>query len=354
MAVGILGTGSYLPAEVVTNADLAQRVPGADPDWISRKTMIQSRRFAAPDQAASDLAANAARAALRDAGVHPADLDFLIVSTSTPDMPQPPTSTLVQRAIGAERAACFDINVVCAGFVFALSLAESLIAVNPEARILVVASDVYSRILDFSDRRTAVLFGDGAGAVVVGAVPEGFGIIERELVSRGDAADLIHVPAGGSRMPASADTVANGRHFFQMNGRGVRDFVNAGVPPALNMLLKRAGVVSEDVQHFIPHQANGVMLGELVREAHLENAVTHMTLDRYGNVGSASVPVTLDEAARSGALREGDLVLLAGFGGGMSVGAALLRWGPVSAGSVSAGPISAGPISAGSANPRRA
>jgi 3-oxoacyl-(acyl-carrier-protein) synthase III len=333
MAVGILGTGSYLPSEVVTNADLAERVPGADPDWISRKTMIQARRFAAPDQAASDLAAVAARAALRDAGVHPADLDFLIVSTSTPDMPQPPTSTLVQRAIGAERAACFDVNVVCAGFVFALAMAEGLIAVNPEARILVVASDVYSRILDFTDRRTAVLFGDGAGAVVVGAVPDGYGIIDRELVSRGDAADLIQVPAGGSRMPASPYTVAHGQHYFHMNGRGVRDFVNAGVPPALNMLLKRAGAVPEDVQHFIPHQANGVMLQELVGEAHLENAVTHLTLDRYGNVGSASVPVTLDEAARSGALHDGDLVLLAGFGGGMSVGAALLRWGPTSAGS---------------------
>jgi acetoacetyl-CoA synthase len=343
MAVGILGTGSYLPAEVVTNADLAQRVPGADPDWISRKTMIEARRFAAPEQAASDLAAIASQAALRDAGVHPADLDFLIVSTSTPDMPQPPTSTIVQRAIGAERAACFDINVVCAGFVFALSLAESLIAVHPEARILVVASDVYSRILDFNDRRTAVLFGDGAGAVVVGAVPEGYGIIERELVSRGDAGDLIYVAAGGSRMPASPDTVTHGRHYFQMNGRGVRDFVNTGVPPALNMLLKRAGAAPEDVQHFIPHQANGVMLRELVGEAHLENATTHLTLDRYGNVGSASVPVTLDEAARSGTLRDGDLVLLAGFGGGMSVGAALLRWGPVSAAT-----------SAGSASPRPA
>jgi 3-oxoacyl-[acyl-carrier-protein] synthase-3 len=336
MAVGILGTGSYLPDEVVTNADLAQRVPDAEPDWISRKTMIQARRFAAPEQAASDLAAIAARAALRDAGVHPADLDFLIVSTSTPDMPQPPTSTLVQRAIGAERAACFDINVVCSGFVFALSVAESLIAVNPEARILVVASDVYSRILDFTDRRTAVLFGDGAGAVVVGAVPDGYGIIDRELVSRGDAADLIHVPAGGSRLPASPHTVAQGQHFFHMNGRGVRDFVGTGVPPTLNMLLKRAGVVPEDVQHFVPHQANGVMLRELVVDAHLENAVTHLTLDRYGNVGSASVPVTLDEAARSGALHDGDLVLLAGFGGGMSVGAALLRWGPTSAVSASA------------------
>jgi len=339
MAVGILGTGSYLPAEVVTNADLAMRVPGADPAWVERKTMIRARRFAAPDQAASDLAAIAAQAALRDAGVHPADIDFLIVATSTGDMPQPPTATLVQRAIGAERAACFDMNVVCAGFVFALSVAESLIAVNAEARVLVVATDIYSRILDFTDRRTAVLFGDGAGAVVVGAVPHGYGILDRELVSRGDAAGLIHVQAGGSRMPASPFTVTNGAHYFRMDGRAVAEFVHSGVPPALAMLLKRAGTVPEQVDHFIPHQANGVMLRDLVIEARLENATTHLTLDRYGNVGSASVPVTLDEAARTGSLSEGDLVLLAGFGGGMSVGACLLRWGPTGVGPATPRPV---------------
>jgi 3-oxoacyl-(acyl-carrier-protein) synthase III len=331
MAVGILGTGSYLPAQVVTNAELAERVPGADPAWVSRKTLIQARRFAAPEQAASDLAALAARKALQAAGLTAGDMDFLIVSTSTGDMPQPPTATLVQRAIGAERAACFDINVVCAGFVFALAIAESLVGVNPDARVLVIASDVYSRILDFTDRRTAVLFGDGAGAVVVGAVPDGYGVLDRELVSRGDAAELIHVDAGGSRLPASPFTVAHGAHYFRMDGRGVRDFVNTGVPPALEILLKRAGVTPEQVDHFVPHQANGMMLRELVVESGLEKAVTHLTLDRYGNVGSASVPVTLDEAARSGALKDGDLVLLAGFGGGMSVGASLLRWGPTSA-----------------------
>lgn len=328
MAVGILGTGSYLPAEVVTNRDLMARVPDADPEWVSRKTLIQERRFAAPDEAASDLAAHAARAALEQSGLAPGDIDFLIVSTSTGDSPQPPTATLVQEAIGAKRAACFDINVVCAGFVFGMALAHSLVVVNPGARVLVIASDVYSRILDFGDRRTAVLFGDGAGAVVVGTVRQGYGIIDLELISRGDANELIHVDAGGSRLPASEKTVANGDHYFRMDGRGVRDFVAGGVPPALDALLRRTGVLAGGVDHFIPHQANGVMLQDLVQQAGLQNARTHMTLDRYGNVGSASVPVTLDEAARSGALRDGDLVLMAGFGGGMSVGACLLRWGP--------------------------
>jgi 3-oxoacyl-(acyl-carrier-protein) synthase III len=332
MGVGILGTGSYLPAEVVTNNDLVRRVPDADPEWVSRKTMIHARRFAAPDEAASDLAAHAARQALADAGLDATDIDFLIVSTSTGDSPQPPTSTLVQHAIGATRAACFDINVVCAGFVYGMALANSLVTVNPTAKVLVIASDIYSRILDFGDRRTAVLFGDGAGAAVLGAVPTGYGIQEIEMVSRGDAADLIHVDAGGSRLPASAETVANGDHYFKMNGRGVREFVASHVPPALEAMLKRADVAVEDVDHFVPHQANGVMLAELVEEAGLQASKTHLTLDRYGNVGSASVPVTLDEAARSGALRDGDLVLLAGFGGGMSVGACLLRWSATSAG----------------------
>jgi 3-oxoacyl-[acyl-carrier-protein] synthase-3 len=324
--VGILGTGSYLPEHEVTNAALAARVTDTTPEWISRKTLIGARRFAAPDEATSDLATKAAVAALARAGIAADRVDYLIVSTSTGDSPQPPTASLVQYAIGAHRAAAFDINAVCAGFVFGLALANSLVAGQPGAVVLVVAADVYSRILDFDDRRTAILFGDGAGAAVVGAVPAPYGVVDVELVTRGDAHDLIHVKAGGSRLPASARTVADGDHFFRMNGRGVRDFVMAGVPPVLADLLKRAGVTAEDVDHFVPHQANGVMVGELVEAAGLAGARTHLVLDRYGNTGSASVAVALDTAARAGDLRDGELVLLAGFGGGMSVGAALLRW----------------------------
>jgi len=326
MAVGILGTGSYLPAREVTNAELATLVPDADPAWVARKTMIEARRFAAPDEAASDLAAHAALQALDRARLDAADIDYVIVSTSTGDSPQPPTASIVQDLIGARRAASFDVNVVCAGFGYALAIAHGLVALRPEARVLVVASDVYSRILDFTDRRTAVLFGDGAGAAVVGAVPNAYGILGVELVTRGDAADLIRVEAGGSRRPASAETVATGAHYFRMDGRGVRDFVADHVPPALADLLERLELHAKDIDHFVPHQANGVMLQDLVRDAGLDGAHTHLTLERYGNVGSASVPVALDAAAQSGALRDGELVLMAGFGGGMSVGAALLRW----------------------------
>lgn len=325
-AIGILGTGSYLPAREVTNAELATFVAGADPEWIQRKTLIEARRFAAPDEAASDLAAKAAVPALERAGISASDLDYIIVSTSTGDSPQPPTSSLVQDLIGAGNAACFDVNVVCAGFVFALNIARSLVATQPDAKVLVVASDVYSRILDFDDRRTAILFGDGAGAAVVGAVPAGYGILETELVNRGAAHQLIRVEAGGSRMPASAETVASGAHFFKMDGRGVREFVAEHVPPVLAAMLDRAGLHAKDVDHFVPHQANGVMLQELVDLAQLDGATTHLTLTQYGNVGSASVPVALDAAARSGAMQDGDLVLMAGFGGGMAVGASVLKW----------------------------
>ena len=326
VAIGILGTGSYLPARVVTNVDLLALVPDADPEWVSRKTLIEARRFAAPEEAASDLAANAARAALDRAGVTADEIDYIIISTSTGDSPQPPTSNLVQNLIGATRAACFDVNAVCAGFVFALGVANGLLQTNPDARVLVIASDIYSRILDFGDRRTAVLFGDGAGAAVVGRVPDGYGIVDLDLSSRGEANGLIHVKGGGSRLPASPQTVADGDHYFRMDGRGVRDFVASAVPPALEELLLRNELKAEDVDHFVPHQANGIMLRELVETAGFQNAHTHLTLPRYGNVGSASLPVTLDEANRDGSLRDGDLVLLAGFGGGMSMGACLLRW----------------------------
>lgn len=325
-SVGILGTGSAVPALAVSNEDLARRVPGAEPDWVVRKTAIRSRRFAAPDEATSDLAARAAARALADAGLGVDRVDYLIVSTSTPDHPQPPTACLVQDRLGAYGAACWDVNAVCAGFVHGLVTARALVADRPGAHALVVGADVYSRILDFDDRRTAVLFGDGAGAAVIGAVPAGRGVVAHELASRGDASELIRVEAGGSRFPASPETLAQGAHFFRMVGRGVSEIVLAEVPPFVDKLLARAGVAAEDVRHVVPHQPNGVLLGELVRACGLTSATTHRTVEDYANVGSASVPLTLDHANRAGLLREGDLVLLLGFGGGMSFGACLVRW----------------------------
>ncbi|WP_030338547.1 3-oxoacyl-ACP synthase III family protein [Streptomyces sp. NRRL S-1022] len=325
-SIGILSTGSYLPKREVGNDEVAERV-GVTAEWIERKTQIRSRRYAAPHEATSDLAVRAGAAAMEQAGLSADQIDYIILSTSTGDFPQPPTSYLVQHGLGAYGAACFDVNVVCSGFVYALALARGMVALNPDSRALVIGADLYSRILDFDDRRTAVLFADGAGAAVVGAVPAPYGIIDTALTSRGDAHHLIRVEAGGSRNPATAETVAEGGHFFRMDGRAVRDFVADNVPRALVELAESVGVELADVRHFVPHQANGVMLTEVVERAGLVNAHTHRTLRKYGNVGSASVPVALDEANRSGALAAGDLVLLAGFGGGMAIGASLLTWG---------------------------
>ncbi|MEV6825041.1 ketoacyl-ACP synthase III [Amycolatopsis sp. NPDC051102] len=323
--IGIIGTGSYLPDRVVTNAEIAPAA-GVDAAWIERKTGIRERRHAAPGQATSNLAAIAADRALLAAGLSPDDVDHVVVATSTPDHPQPATASLVQHLIGARSAGAVDVNAVCSGFVYALAMAEGLLHARGGGHALVVGADIYSRILDARDRRTAVLFGDGAGAVVLGAVPAGGGVIGSQLRGHGDEHELIGVRAGGSRLPASVRSVLDGEHFFRMNGRGVREFVNAHVPGAIAGALRESGVPATAVDHFVPHQANGVMLRELAGALDLPNARLHLTVGEFANTGAASVPVTLDAAHRSGALRPGDVVLLAGFGGGMNLGVSLCRW----------------------------
>jgi 3-oxoacyl-(acyl-carrier-protein) synthase III len=324
-SAGILGTGSYLPKEVVGNEEIARRV-GVTAEWIERKTGIHERRHVAPDEATSDLAVRAGAAAMAQARMPIGDISHIIVATSTGDFPQPPTAHLVQGELGAVRAACFDVNVVCSGFVYALALADALVAHQPDTRVLVIGADVYSRILDFTDRRTAVLFGDGAGAVVVGPVPQPYGMAQFELAGRGDTHALIRVEAGGSRNPASHETIDSGGHYFRMEGRAVREFVVEQVPSALDTLLRRAGRTMGEVTHFVPHQANDVLIDELAERCGLTTTRVHRTVAKYGNVGGASIPVALDEANRSGALTDGDLVVLAGFGGGMAIGACLIRW----------------------------
>ncbi|MET8981207.1 ketoacyl-ACP synthase III [Streptomyces sp. NPDC004539] len=324
--IGILGTGSYLPKEEITNEEIARRVPNITAEWIGRRTLIQGRRYAAPHEATSDLAHNAGSAALKAAGLTADRVDYLIVATSTGDAPLPPTSSLVQNTLGADRAACFDINIACAGFVFALDIARGLVAQRPGSHALVIGADLYSRFLDYEDRGTAVLLGDAAGAAVIGEVADGYGILGTELVGRGDAHELIWIEGGGSRTPASRATVDGGGHYLRMKGRGVADFVMANVPPLVGQILERAGAGHADVDHFVPHQANGVLLGELVERCGLTASRTHTPLVTYGNMGAASVAVALDEAVRDGLVQRGELLLLAGFGAGMAAGLCLLRW----------------------------
>ncbi|MFF4474413.1 3-oxoacyl-ACP synthase III family protein [Streptomyces sp. NPDC001599] len=326
--VGIVATGSYVPDTVVSNEEVA-RGAGVSDEWIVRKTGIRERRRADDRDATSDLAARAARAALEQAGVAPRDVAYIVLATSTPDHPQPATASIVQHLLGAVNAAAFDINAVCSGFVYATAVAERLLRGAGEGRYaLVVGADIYSRILDYSDRKTAILFGDGAGAVLLGSVPQARGIQETSLLTRGDQYRLISVPAGGSRRPASDRTLREGGHFFRMDGRGVRSFVQDNLPGALHELLDRAGVDRDQVRHFVPHQANGVMLGEVWPRLELPRATMHLALEKYGNTGSASVPITLDVAHRKGEFADGETVLMAGFGGGMTVGAILAQWAP--------------------------
>ncbi|MDH6117043.1 3-oxoacyl-(acyl-carrier-protein) synthase III [Kitasatospora sp. GAS204A] len=329
--IGIISTGSYLPATVVDNDEIAERA-GVSAEWIERKTCIRRRHRAAPHEATSDLAAAAALRAIEQAGLTPGQISYLVVATSTPDHPQPATAAIVQGRIGARHAAAFDVNSVCSGFLFAMTAAERMLRAEPSTGAgpyaVVIGADVYSRILDYSDRKTAILFGDGAGAVVLGPVPSRVGGITTSLVTRGEQHRLISVPAGGSRRPASSTTLAQGAHYFTMDGRGVREFVHGNLPGAVHELLVKAGVPGREVRHFVPHQANGVMLAEVWPELGLEAAGLHLTLAEHGNTGAASVPVALDEVHRRGLLAEGDLTVLSAFGGGMSVGSALLRWAP--------------------------
>jgi acetoacetyl-CoA synthase len=322
---GVVGTGSYLPGTSVGNGELGALV-GVTDEWITRKTGIRSRRCAAPHEATSDLAAEAARSALAQSGITPGRLSYVVLATSTPDHPQPATAGIVQHLIGASNAAAFDVNSVCSGFAFALSVAGGLLRDDPDGHALVIGADIYSRILDYSDRRTAVLFGDGAGAVVLGPVAAGQGLLSTRLTTRGDQHGLIGVPAGGSRLPASAATVAEGSHHFRMDGRGVRRFVEDSLAAEVDALLTTASVRPEEIRHFVPHQANGVLLADVWPSLGLTNATCHLELEHYGNTGAASIPITLDLVHRNGLLAEDDLLVLCGFGGGMSVGSILLTW----------------------------
>ncbi|WP_329336798.1 ketoacyl-ACP synthase III [Streptomyces sp. NBC_00663] len=331
--IGIIATGSYLPAAVAHNDEVGEAA-GVTAEWIERKTGIRRRHRAAPHEATSDLAAQAAQRALLQAGLTPDQIAYVVVATSTPDHPQPATAAIVTDLIGARRAAAFDVNSVCSGFMFALTAADRMLRAEPRTEsgqgpyALVIGADIYSRILDPADRKTAILFGDGAGAVVLGPVPAGTGPITTSLTTRGDQHRLISVPAGGSRRPASARSVAEGAHWFTMDGRGVRGFVHDNLPGAIHELLAKAAVPARSVRHFVPHQANGVMLAEVWPALGLDTARMHLALAHHGNTGAASVPITLDVAHRRGLFTEGDLTVLSAFGGGMSVGSALFRWAP--------------------------
>lgn len=325
-STAILGTGSYLPKEVLTSAELGERL-GVGEQWILDKTGIKERRIAAREEASSDLGTHAALRALRAANVDAAEIDLLIVATANPDHPLPATACFVQHNIDASRAVAFDLNAACTGFVYALSIAHDMLVADPRrTTALLIGAEIYSRSVDYSDHRICVLLGDGAGAVVLRKAEDSPGILTTSLASNGALTGLAQIPAGGSRMPASEHTVRAGQHYLQMRGRDVRRTVAGLLPGLISDLLQRSHLEFSDVDLIVPHQANGIMLAEWARSLDVPTELVHQTVAWSGNTGAASIPIALDDAVRSGRVSDEDVLLLISFGAGVTWGGVALKW----------------------------
>jgi 3-oxoacyl-[acyl-carrier-protein] synthase-3 len=326
-SVIIAGVGSYAPAKVLTNEDLSKMVDTTD-EWIRTRSGIRERRIAAPDEACSDLALKAATAALADAKVSAADIDLLIVATCTPDLPLPSTACLVQHKLGIPaHATCFDIAAACSGFLYALEIAYGQLQTNRYKRALIIGAEKLSTITDWTDRTTCVLFGDGAGAAVLTKSDEpGKGILGTDLGADGEFVDNLYIPAGGSRTPASADSVAKRDHCIRMNGREVFKSAVRVMETVAREMMEQHKLTPDQISLVIPHQANIRIIEALAGNLELPLDKFVVNLDRYGNTSSATIPLALDEARRAGRIKPGDLTLLVAFGAGLTYGAALVRW----------------------------
>ena len=320
---GVLGTGSCLPERRVSSKEVADLI-GVDVRWIAERIGVRERRFAAAGETATTLAAGAATGALAMAGLAADELDAVVVATSTPDRPIPGVAALLQATIGAQRALAFDVNASCAGFLFALETARGLLAADPHRRyVLVAAADTYSHYLNPADRRTYPLFGDGSGAVVLGRVPAGEGILTTELKTDGR---LEKFATGGPRLPLAAEQLAAGGHYIIMSGRDVANLVLSEFPRLINDTVKEQGITLRELDHVICHQANPRLLESCARTVALTPDQLVITGDMVANTASASVPIGLDVAVRDGRIRPGDAILMITFGAGMSWGRTFMRW----------------------------
>ncbi|KEO81929.1 beta-ketoacyl-ACP synthase III [Tumebacillus flagellatus] len=325
LQVGILGTGSAVPSRVVTNDDMAKIVETND-EWIRSRTGIRERRFVDADTATSDLSVEAARKAIEAAGITPEDIGVIIVATVTPDFMFPATACLVQERIGAKHAAAFDLSAGCSGFLYSLSCAVPMLESGLYKYALVIGAETLSKITNFSDRSTCVLFGDGAGAVVLGPTDAGRGFLSFEMGADGSGGELLKQAAGGSRNPATQESILAGEHYITMAGNEVFKFAVRILGSAAEAALAKAGLGKEDIDYLIPHQANVRIIDAAVNRLKLSSDKVYVNLDKYGNMSSASIPVALDEAVRLGKVQENDLLVLVGFGAGLTWGATALRW----------------------------
>ena len=327
MRTRIAGTGRAVPDKVLTNDDLSKLVETSD-EWIRERTGIRERRILEEGRSTSDLAAEAGRRACATAEIDPKELDCIIVATISPDMPMPAVAVTVQQKIGAGTCAAFDVSAACAGFIYGMSIADAFIKNGQFQRVLVIGVEILSRVLDWTDRNTCVLFGDGAGAAVLMASPasDGRGILSTHLFADGSGMPLLNIPAGGSMEPASAKSVEAGRHFVKMQGKPV--FTNAvkNISRAAQIALESNGKSPADVDWVVAHQANLRILEAVAERVAVPIEKFYLNIHKYGNTSSASIPIALDEAAHEGKIKPGELILMAALGAGLSWGSALVRF----------------------------
>ncbi len=325
VAVGIVGIGAYLPPKVMTNKDWEKIVDTSD-DWITQKTGIKERRISNKDVSTSDLAVEASKIAIKDAGIEPEEVDMIILATSSPDVLLSSTAGIIQDKLGCINASAFDINAVCAGWIHALEIGSKFAADENYDNVLVIGSETYSRIINWKDRSTCVLFGDGAGAVVLQKVNDDIGILGTWIKSDGRGAKVIEIPAGGVRKSINDDSFIQGEQYFQMDGRAVWDFAIDAMPEAVMKILKRINKEITDVDMIIPHQANLNIIKKGMEKLNLPMDKTFINIHKYGNTAGASVPIALSEAIDKGKIKSGDLVITVAFGGGLSWGANAMIW----------------------------
>jgi 3-oxoacyl-[acyl-carrier-protein] synthase III len=324
MKACIAGTGSYAPARVLTNADLERMVATSD-EWIRERTGIRERRIAATGEACSDLAVQAGKRALAAAGLAATDLDMILVATCTGDYPLPATACLVQHQLGATKAAACDLSAACCGFIYALSVADAYVK-NGMRHVLVIGSEVMSAITDWTDRNTCVLFGDGAGAVIVSASDGERGILSTHLRSDGALCELIMVPGGGSRTPPSEKVLAEHLQYIKMKGNETFKVAVRTLEEIARATLSANGLRVEDLDLYVPHQANVRILKAVIERLGLPIEKVMLNVNRYGNTSAASIPIALDEAVREGRIKDGSLVMLGAFGAGLTWASAVIRW----------------------------
>ena len=321
----IVGVGSYVPERRLTNADLEEMVETSD-EWITTRTGIKERRIASDDQFTSDLATEAARKAMSKAGVTGGDIDLVIVATITPDMPFPSTACLVQHNIGAVNAAAFDLEAACSGFIYALEIAQQFIMSRTYNTVLVIGAEKLSSIIDWKDRNTCVLFGDGAGAAILQNREQSHGLLTACMGADGGKAGLVSMPGGGSRCPASSDSLDNRLHYLRMDGKETYKSAVTAMHRAALKALERCQLNITQIKCIIPHQANLRIISAVGDRLGAKKEQVYINVDKFGNTSAASVAIALDQAVENGVIERGDLILMVVFGAGLTWGAAVIEW----------------------------